>query len=43
MIEDFYSPEELEDMARGLFQHERAMKRLDGWFQVEEILSLIHI
>ncbi|MCU6735860.1 pyruvate formate lyase family protein [Diplocloster agilis] len=37
MIEDFYSPEELEDMARGLFQHERAMKRLDGWFQVEEI------
>ncbi len=37
MIELYYSLEEMEEKAKELFAHEREIKRLDGWFRVEEI------
>lgn len=37
IIKEYYSVEELEEMAKGLFGHEREIKRLDGWFLAKEI------
>lgn len=37
MIEKQYTTEELDRLARGLFQKERSIRRLDGWFLVKEI------
>lgn len=37
MIESYYTVDELEELAKGLFSNERKIKRLDGWFLVKEI------
>lgn len=37
MIKEYYQAEELETMAKKLFEHERDIKRLDGWFRAKEI------
>ena len=37
MTETLYSVEELDQKARGLFEHERNIRRLDGWFLGKEI------
>ena len=36
MIFDIYSPETVTEKAKTLFKHERAKKRLDGWFIAKE-------
>lgn len=36
MIEQYYNASELENMAKQLFDKERAIDRLDGWFLVKE-------
>lgn len=42
MIEKYYAPSELESLAKNLFQNERAIKRLDGWFIVKEIFEKVN-
>lgn len=37
MFSEVFQSEELSQMAKKLFQEERAIKRLDGWFLVKEI------
>lgn len=36
MIETYYTAEELTSMAKALFQKERSIRRLDGWFLAKE-------
>ena len=37
MFEELYKNGEITEMAKSLYQEERAIKRLDGWFRIKEI------
>jgi len=37
MLKNYYSATELEELAKALYQNERKIKRLDGWFIAKEI------
>ena len=37
MFEKIYKSGEITEMAKALYQEERNIKRLDGWFRIKEI------
>ena len=39
MFETLYKNGEITKMAKALYQEERNIKRLDGWFRIKEIES----
>jgi len=41
MLNNYYSVQELENLAKGTYQNERSIDRLDGWFLAKEIYERV--
>lgn len=41
MISSYYTPQDLEDLAKKLYARERSITRLDGWFLAKEIYESV--
>ena len=41
MLNNYYSVQELEDLAKAVYQKERSIDRLDGWFLAKEIYERV--